>query len=312
MLGETNRAAQGGVMGKLRLVASLVALLLITGGSAEAQKLRVLVTNDDGIASPGITTLVNQLVQNSNLEVVVVAPAVNQSGSGDQTTTSGTLQVSPGATATGFAGTAVQGFPADSVLFGVRQVLPAPPDLVVSGVNQGQNITREISEISGTVGAALTAARLGIPAIAVSQGLAAAIDYTRAAQYAAAVVENFRAKPTLGKKMISANGLDQRIVLSINFPSCSAGSVRGVEVVPLARLFNVTSYNLVADDGETQTYSPVTVAGSPFASNCTSTLTKPKTDLEAMNNGFASLTPLNPDFTVDSKLKKFSFLKKLF
>lgn len=303
-------------MGKVR-GAFLIILGLTIGcgadaGSAGAQTLRVLVTNDDGIAAPGINTLVNELAKNSNLEITVVAPATNQSGTGDSITTTGTLVVTSGMTASGFAGTAVAGFPADTVLFGVRQVLPAPPDMVVSGINQGQNITREIAELSGTVGAALTAARLGIPAIATSQGIAGSIDYTRQAQYVAAVVENFRTKPALAKKMTSANGLNQRLVLNINFPSCSTGSVRGVAVVPLAQLTTVTGYNLVAEDGATATYAPVAQSGAPFASNCTSTLEKPATDLEAMNNGFASLTPLNPDLTVDGKLKKFASLAKLF
>ena len=116
-----------------------VAILLFVHGVAAAQNLRVLVTNDDGVRAPGIDALVQELTQNPNLEVIVIAPAMNQSGTADNFT-NGALGVAAGSTASGFPGKAVSGFPADTVLYGVLRELDPDPDLVVSGINAGQNI----------------------------------------------------------------------------------------------------------------------------------------------------------------------------
>lgn len=278
---------------------------------AFAQQLHVLVTNDDGIGAPGIAALVDQLALNPNLLIDVVAPATNQSGTSDNFSTT-PFGVAAGTTATGFPGTAVSGTPADSVLYAVLSALPQRPDIVVSGVNFGQNIGSFTAEKgSGTVGAALTAGSMGIPAIAASAGLPAT-DYGPAARYVANVVENFRAKKRLGKRMVSKNGLDQRLVLNVNFPNCATGAVRGVVVVPLAYAQDllgrvVTSYTMTGPS----TFQAILSSTNAFTSDCTSTLEKPASDIEAMNNGFASVTPLNPTLTVDSSIKRFRFLAKI-
>jgi 5'-nucleotidase len=149
----------------------------------------VLVTNDDGVAAPGIAALVQALQTDQGLAVTVSAPALNQSGSGDQVTT-GPLRVVTTMTANGHAATAVFGYPADSVLFALLGPVPAEPDLIVSGINAGQNIG-EFVYLSGTVGAARWGARHGIPAIALSQGLPAT-NYDAIASYAAELVSRFR------------------------------------------------------------------------------------------------------------------------
>src|SRR5262245_7445886 len=117
--------------------------VLVTSASlapaAPLAPLRVLVTNDDGVAAPGIDALVQALTANPNLEVTVIAPATNQSGKGDQVTTGTPISVAPSSTAGAFPATAVAALPADSVLFALLQALPQPPDLVVSGINSGQN-----------------------------------------------------------------------------------------------------------------------------------------------------------------------------
>jgi 5'-nucleotidase len=278
---------------------------------ALGQTIRVLVTNDDGIAAAGIAAMVDQLQLNPNLQIEIVAPAMNQSGTADSFTTAA-FGVVAGTTATGDVGYAVSGMPADCVMWGVLSGVLPRPDLVVSGINFGQNITRFIAEdTSGTVGAASVAGRLGIPAIAVSAGLGM-IDFGPAARYVANVVEDFRSKPRLPKKMTSKTGLDQRLILNVNFPTCSTGSVRGVAVVPLADSQNllgrrVVSYMMTAPS----TYKAVLSADNAFVNDCTSTLEDPTTDLEAMNNGFASVTPLNPTLTPDSRLKKFKFLARI-
>ena len=163
---------------KLRIVlAIIVSTLWVTGCSNSSNNsndssqtppvLTILVTNDDGIGAPGINALVNQLIELDNVDVRVVAPAENQSGSSDKTT-DGELVWIDSATSGGYAGIAVFGFPADAVNVALEQ-LDIVPGLVVSGVNSGQNVG-PLAPLSGTVGAAQTGARAGYPAIAASAG----------------------------------------------------------------------------------------------------------------------------------------------
>jgi 5'-nucleotidase len=299
------------MMIQLRIAVSVTLLALMFYSPAYAQ-FRVLVTNDDGIGAEGIDAVVNELKLNPALDVTIVAPATNQSGTGDSRTLSGSLTVDPNAmTASLVPATSVDGFPADTVLVGVHVVMPQLPDMVVSGSNFGANITREVASLSGTVGAALTAARIGIPAIAVSQGLAGSPDYGPGARYVARLVDAIRLKKGFLKKFTSKN-LNNRHALNVNVPSCSTGSIRGVELVPLGAQRTVTGYNLTVP-GPPDEYEPV-VEGSAlpiFTSDCESTLEDPTTDLEAFSNGFLTVTPINADFTVDSKVKRFKFATKI-
>jgi 5'-nucleotidase len=292
---------------RLLISISLVAVVAFPAG---AQTIRVLVTNDDGIGAAGIDALVNELALNPNLDLHIYAPATNQSGVSDSFSTT-PFAVAAGTTASNVAGTAISGTPADSAMYGILFGMSPPPDLVVSGINAGQNIGRFVAEDgSGTVGAALAAARLGIPAIAVSLGLGSN-DWAKPARYVANIVEDFRHSKRLGKKLTSKTGLDQRLLLNINFPACGSGSVRGVVLVPLAHSQDLVGRSVV---GYTMTgpgtFQAQLSTTNAFASNCNSTLTEPKDDIEAMNNGFATVTPLNPSLTPDSKLKKFKFLTK--
>ena len=149
-----------------------------SGGSNEGP-LRILITNDDGVGAPGIDAVVEALKNDPNNAVTVCAPAENQSSSGDRTTpTPPPLQATETTTAGGYPATAVDGFPADSVIYALENLFPnGPPHVVLSGINEGQNVGAVpsgqlsfLSGISGTVGAAKTAACLGVPALASSQG----------------------------------------------------------------------------------------------------------------------------------------------
>jgi len=287
-----------------------IGLLAFIACPAGAQPTRVLVTNDDGIGAPGIAALVDELALNPNLELHIYAPATNQSGVSDTFSTT-PFGVAAGTTASNTPGTAISGTPADSAMYGILYGMTPPPDLVVSGINAGQNIGRFVAEDgSGTVGAALAAARLGIPAIAVSLGLGSN-DYAKPARYVANVVEDFHHSKRLGKKLMSKNGLNQSLLLNVNFPACGSGSVRGVVLVPLAHSQDLVGRSVI---GYTMTgpgtFQAQLSTTNAFASDCNSTLVEPKDDIEAMNNGFATVTPLNPSLTVDSKLKKFKFLTK--
>jgi 5'/3'-nucleotidase len=305
-----------------RLLLAMVTFSVVplTAGAATQTTLNVMVTNDDGVAADGIDALVEALRANPNLNVTVIAPATNQSGKGDAFTTtsdltSAAVTTKSGFTATAVGGSATGGTPADTVLFGFKQGLPAPPNLVVSGINFGQNIAEAVP-ISGTVGAALWAARLGVPAFAFSAGLVTSgtgsPNFADAAKYAARLVEEFRKKKPFQKKMVEKDPPHYGMVLNINFPTCASGSVRGVKVVPIGRITNVTGYTLASESGGVQTWTPSVQTGDLLASDCNSTLATPTTDLEGMNNGFATVTPLSADLTVSGlKLKDYTFVEKL-
>ncbi|HEV7734010.1 MAG TPA: 5'/3'-nucleotidase SurE [Candidatus Binatia bacterium] len=290
------------------LVAALVASLFLATPAVHAAHpgaLRVLVTNDDGVGAPGIDALVTALSANPNLDITVIAPATNQSGTGDKLT-AGPIDVTPASTAGAFPARAVAGFPADSSVFGIRTMNP-PPDLVVSGINLGQNIA-ELSTLSGTVGAALWAARLGVPAFAVSQGFGPALSYTDAANYTAQLVEKFRVNRGFRAKLTTRFSDRKALVVNINFPTCAgAGTRRGIELVPLGRITTITSYTLQSTMGSTQRFAPVNTSSS-LSSDCTSTLTKPVDDVAAMGAGFASVTVLNPDSSTSDKQRGYGFL----
>lgn len=251
--------------------AAVLALLGITtleharAGAQDVDPLVILVSNDDGIGADGIDALVEALRARPDTTLVVSAPATNQSGKGDSTTPGG-APGAPGTTESGFAGTAVAGTPADSVQYALDNPGPAgTPDLVMTGSNDGQNIGF-LAPISGTVGAAQTGARAGIPALAVSQGLGDPPDFPASVGAAIDWLDTHEAALRDGTEPVQ--------VSSFNAPTCTDGNVRGVVEV-------------------TNDLNPDANVG---LQDCTSTLENPTTDVEAFNNGFISLTILPNDF----------------
>jgi 5'-nucleotidase len=133
----------------------------------------ILLTNDDGIRAPGLG------------EIQVVAPETVQSATGHGITLTTPLLTQRVTVEETFTGTSVDGRPADCVKLAVAKLLPRPPDLVVSGMNSGANVGINVI-YSGTVAAAIEAAFLGLPAIAVSLYLRnhIPIDYPRSTRLA--------------------------------------------------------------------------------------------------------------------------------
>lgn len=297
------------------LVLSVLALLLVVpaASAASLSPMRVLVTNDDGVGAGGINAVVNALAANPNLQVTVIAPAANSSGTGEQITTAAPFSVTQATTSGGYPALSVAAFPGDTTLWALRHELAAnPPHLVVSGINNGQNLSAEVVPLSGTVGAATWAARLGVPAIAVSAGLGGSPNFAQAATYTAHVVEAFRTKVTFRRKMFERDDPKRALVLSVNFPTCSAGSVRGVRVVAVDRANKVNAYGLQSDDGTTRTFQASVVSTNVFTSNCTSTAFPGATDVSAFPIGFATVTLLTPERSVTGRrLREMAFLEKL-
>jgi 5'-nucleotidase len=229
---------------------------------------RILVTNDDGIDADGIDALVNALSELPDVEITVVAPAENQSGSSD-TRSEGEVTGSEAATASGFPAIAVTGTPADSVLYGLANVVTEPPHLIVSGSNDGENIG-PFAQISGTVGAARTGAREGIPGLAVSQG-------------GVTVEPEFDVGIPIAIEWIVANRDELQArepgglapVVSINTPSCG----------DTGELDGVAETTLDVDFGDF----------AAFTVDCSVEVDPIVTDVDAFFSGYAAITLLPED-----------------
>lgn len=252
--------------------------LLAAGGCGDdatrGETLRILVTNDDGVAAEGIDVLVEALASDPANEVVVCAPDGNRSGSGDMTGPSercGNLSVFSTTTRSGYPSTAIDGCPADAVNYALDSLYPdgAGPDVVIAGINEGQNISAVISSLSGTVGAAKTAARRGVPALASSQGLTGTDvhpDYPAGAEAVLSWLGQRRSALAAGTASTTAD--------SVNIPTCTAGSIRGTLTgLPLA----------------------TSAEGALDPQNCESTLEDPSDDVQAFVNGFTTVTTVPLD-----------------
>jgi len=262
------------VVRRTRFAAPLVALALVaaawgvvTPAGAATKKpprLEIMVSNDDGVGAEGIATLVEALRELPNVKVTVVAPAAQQSGTGGKTT-DGAVTAANATTATGYPAVAVDGFPADSVIYGLDNVVKKKPNVVLTGINEGQNLGG-VTDLSGTIGAARAAAARGIPSLAVSANVNAP-DYETAAELAVDWVKAHRAE--LAKKPKSPVLLE-----ALNVPTCTTGELRGVAKTTVS----TSTINALAD------------------ANCASTTPKPTDDIGAYVSGYASLSkpPLTP------------------
>src|SRR5918911_409326 len=182
--------------------------------------MRILLTNDDGIYAPGLRALRPELMKLG--EVVVVAPAAEQSAVGHSVTLTTPLVVQevldeqrrP-------LGWAVEGRPADCVKLALRELLEEPPDVLVSGLNAGSNAGINVL-YSGTVAAAIEGAFFRRTSIAVSlEYTKPKLDFPPAAALARRVIEQLLAqKPPTGS------------LFNVNLPSPDRGPIRGVRLVP--------------------------------------------------------------------------------
>ena len=146
----------------MRKIMAVCVLTLLTNMALAAPPLNILLTNDDGYLAPGIQALRASLLEAGH-NVFLIAPATNQSGSGTSITSQGIAYTSHGNQVWSVAGR-----PADAVRLGIGHILQDnPPDIVLSGINFGQNVGQDVV-VSGTIGAAVTAVQLGFPAMAAS------------------------------------------------------------------------------------------------------------------------------------------------
>lgn len=268
----------------------LSGLVLLVASPATAQQveppLRILVTNDDGVSSEGIAALVAAL--SPMAEVVVSAPAENHSG-GSQAVTlfSKPVEVETLAPAGAKARYSVRGTPTDSAIFGLLELARDKPfDMVVSGVNKGENVGGAVP-VSGTIGAARQAAMMGVPAIAVSQQVRmdGQYDFTLAARYTAQLV---RALHGLGDKA-------PRLV-SVNVPTVA----KGVRLVPAGGdAFTMKGFKKIGENGPRATYRVEFAMGGER---------EPGSDSAALADGYITVTALDLDFTDRAATKRLRSL----
>lgn len=200
--------------------------------------MKILVTNDDGIFSPGIFALKKALEKSGLVEVI--APDKNRSAIGRGITIGESLDVEEVTFPDGGTGFSVDGTPVDCVRLASLGFLEWQPDIVVSGINLGVNLGDDIT-YSGTVAAAFEGIMLGIPAIAVS------IERNLDSDYHFDKVASFTAR--LAEKIVD-NHLPGNILLNINSPNLPEPRIRGAEVTRLGkRIYRDQLVEEISGDG---------------------------------------------------------------
>jgi 5'-nucleotidase len=181
--------------------------------------MRILITNDDGIEAPGLRAL-EHIAGEVSKDVWIVAPETNNSGASHSLTLAEPLRMRK----LSERHYAVKGTPTDCVIMGVRFLMKEqPPDLIMCGVNQGQNLADDVS-YSGTVAGAIEGALLGIPSIAMSL----VVGSTE--------IDQGGGKPkwetpmhhgaSLVRRLMQA-GWPKGVLLNVNFPDCEPDAVKG-------------------------------------------------------------------------------------
>ncbi len=253
--------------------------------------MRILITNDDGINAPGLKTLhaIATAVAGPKGEVWTVAPAFEQSGVGHCISYTKPMMISE----LGPRRFAAEGSPADCVLAALYHVMPdTPPDLILSGVNRGNNAA-DNTLYSGTIGAAMEAALQRLPAIALSQFFGpdnAQLDdpFEAAAQHGAALVQALLDQAIWG-------GDGYKMFYNVNFPPIPADQVAGTAMVAQGQRPNIPFGMAAQTAPNGRTY--LWIKGGPQHET-----TAPGTDVHANLAGQISVTPMRADLTDHSSL----------
>jgi 5'/3'-nucleotidase SurE len=259
------------------VVLSALWLLSATVAGSQPRSLKILLTNDDGFDSAGLTVMRAALVSAGH-QVTVVAPASNMSSS-SMSMTSGTLKVE----GKGDGVWAVHGTPADAAMIGLAHVLKGvPQDLVISGTNAGQNLGSS-ANASGTVSAAIAASRFGVPAIATSGGIGAdaGAAYEVAARLTLQLIAALAAGRPAGERL-----LPDRLIVNMNVPAVPADRLQGIRWAPLSRQ-GAFARVFTATENPTEVRSRLTLSSEP--------LDEKDSDLALFRQGYVTLTVLDGD-----------------
>jgi len=232
---------------------------------------RILISNDDGVRAPGIA-MVAQTLQAIG-DVIIVAPADNQSGKGHSIVTSEPVFREDLTLANGLRAIGLTATPATTVNVAIRNIVTPRPDLVVSGINRGYNLGYS-AYLSGTVGAAREAAIHGVPAIAASLAEEGAPrDYVYAAEEVLGVA-----------RRVKQYGLAPNTFLNVNIPAMPAGGYKGYQITSQAqRKEGDEHFAEMKHPSGRMIYWSVYKEGGDGPQG---------TDMWAVTNGYVSVTPM--------------------
>lgn len=252
--------------------------------------MRILITNDDGINAPGLEVLteIATEIAGPEGEVWTVAPAFEQSGVGHCISYTRPMMVAK----LGERRFAAEGSPADCVIAALYDVMPTRPDLVLSGVNRGNNSGENVL-YSGTLGGAMEGALQGIPAIALSQFMGPETE---------ALDDPFEAARVHGTKVVRDlldkglwDDVDYRLFYNVNFPPVSAADLKGVRVARQGFRpgpgFSAEAH--ISPTGRRYLW----LKGSPQR-----VPSAPGDDNDVNLAGYVSITPLRADLTAHDRL----------
>ena len=245
--------------------------------------MRILLTNDDGVHAPGLKVL-ESIARTLSDDIWIVAPSEEQSGAGHSLTLTRPLRIRKH----GERHYSVTGTPTDAVMMAIGHLMKdCKPDLVLSGVNRGANLAEDVT-YSGTVSAAMEGAISGVRSIALSQvysreGMGDSVPFACAEAWGERVLRPLIALPA-----------GRRMLLNVNFPALDPAEVQGIRVVRQG--FHDIDRTRIVESTDPRGYryywfglgsSDSVPAGS---------------DLEAIAQGYVTVTPLHYDLTHDASL----------
>ena len=251
----------------------------MTDSNAKMKKMNILVVNDDGIEAVGIRELVRALHEEAGADVYVVAPDGQRSAASHAITLLQPIEARPAEFENAELAYAISGHPSDCVVV-VLKILKdkgIPVDMVFSGINHGSNVGTD-TVYSGTVAAALEGSIQGYPSVAVSVDSHQPVHFDFACRMAVDVIAK-----TAGK-------WDSGFMLNLNAPDIPAEEIKGVLDTVIGKREYSNDIRLTGTNGDVLTYryggDAVRYEGEPLVY-----------DVIAIQNGYASVTPLHKDMT---------------
>jgi 5'-nucleotidase len=241
--------------------------------------MRILLTNDDGINASGLKVL-ETIARTISDDIWVVAPTEEQSGAGHSLTLSRPVRLRK----LGERRFCVTGTPTDAVMMAIAHLMKdEPPELILSGVNRGANLGEDVT-YSGTVSAAMEGALAGIPSVALSQsyakeGMGDTVPFAAAEAWAERVL-----RPIVESEM------EPRTLVNINFPALPPDAVKGIRVAQQG----------LRDYGRLRIVKRTDPRGYDyfwFGLGAMIETPSHSTDLEAIAEGYVTVTPLHLDLT---------------
>ena len=246
----------------------------------------ILVTNDDGINAPGIAALIE--VMKTLGEVVIIAPDKAQSGMGHAITINSTIRINKRNTYDVKEEYSCSGTPVDCIKFGVNKIMDRKPDLCVSGINHGTNMSINVI-YSGTMSAAVEGAIEGIPSIGFSLS-----DYTIDADFTASK----KIVKTIAEKVLQ-NGLPEGVCLNVNIPKLKLEIIKGIKVCRQAKANWVEEF----DERHDPSGHPYYWLTGKFENL---DLNDIDTDIWALENGYVSIVPTQFDMTAHKAIAEIT------